>query len=129
MPKGTTNRKKRDIELADVAELATLQEQQLFTSEYREKAFATSERGINELAEYFKAATENAKQLLPTVKRRYAIYLRKSTDSEDKQVRSIGDQRKECLDVAMRKLKVMVRDEDIFEEHASAKKVWQSSCV
>ena len=122
MPKGTTNRKKRQIEFADVAELASLQEQQVFTSEYREKAFAATERSITELAEYFRAATDNAKQLLPTAKRRYAIYLRKSTDTEDKQVRSIDDQRKECLELASRKLQVAVRDEDIFEEHASAKK-------
>ncbi len=120
MPKGTTNRKKRTIELANVAELTSLQEQ-VFTSEYREKALTTSERGVNDLAEYFKAATNNAKQLLPTAKRRYAIYLRKSTDAEDKQVRSIDDQRKECLQVA-KNLGVVIRSEDIFEEHASAKK-------
>jgi hypothetical protein len=87
MTKGTTNRKKRTKVLIDEAELASVQEQQVFTSEYRNKAFGGSERSVNDLLNYFSATTQGAKKILPKEKRRYAIYLRKSTDDEAKQVR------------------------------------------
>lgn len=120
MPKGTTNRKKRTKVLVDEAELANVQEQQTFTSEYRNKAFGSSERTVNELLDYFSATTQGTKKILPKEKRRYAIYLRKSTDDEAKQVRSLDDQRTECLKLTSR-LGVAVREEDIFVESASAK--------
>jgi DNA invertase Pin-like site-specific DNA recombinase len=63
---------------------------------------------------------EGSRKILPKEKRRYVIYLRKSTDDERKQVRSIDDQRKECLALAKR-LDIKVRPEDIFEERWSAK--------
>ena len=121
MTKGTTNRKKRTKVLADEAELASVQEQHVYTSEYRNKAFGSSERSINDLLNYFSATTEGAKKILPKEKRRYAVYLRKSTDDEAKQVRSLDDQRTECIKLATKTLGVAVRDEDIFVESASAK--------
>lgn len=121
MPKGTTNRKKRTKILVDEAELADVKEQQTFTSEYRNKAFGSSERSVNELLDYFSATTQGAKKILPTEKRRYVIYLRKSTDDEAKQVRSLDDQRTECLRYATNVLKVTIREEDILVESASAK--------
>ena len=120
MTKGTTNRKKRTKVLADEAELASVQEQYVYTSEYRNKAFGSSERSVNDLLNYFSATTEGAKKILTKEKRRYAIYLRKSTDDEAKQVRSLDDQRAECLKLANR-LEVVIREEDIFVESASAK--------
>lgn len=120
MSKGTTNRKKRTKVLADEAELAGVRKQQTFTSEYRNKAFGNSERSVNDLLDYFSATTQGTKKILPKEKRRYAIYLRKSTDDEAKQVRSLDDQRTECLKLTGR-LGVTIREEDIFEESASAK--------
>ncbi len=120
MAKGTTNRKKRTKVIVNEAELANVQEQQTFTSEYRNKAFGGSERSVNDLLDYFSATTQGAKKILPKEKRRYAIYLRKSTDDEAKQVRSLDDQYTECLKLANR-LDITVREEDIFTESASAK--------
>lgn len=77
---------------------------------------------IDDLAEYFSNSSKELKnRILPIEKRRYVIYLRKSTDDEAKQVRSIDDQRTECLELANR-LGVTVREQDILEESASAKK-------
>jgi acyl-CoA reductase-like NAD-dependent aldehyde dehydrogenase len=66
--------------------------------ESRKDAFQTpSDRSIDDLAEYFRNTTDEIKnRILPLEKRNYVIYLRKSTDDEAKQVRSIGDQRTEC---------------------------------
>ena len=49
---------------------------------------------------------------------RYAIYARKSTDSEDKQERSLGDQLIECKEMALRDGLRVVK---IYEESMSAK--------
>jgi DNA invertase Pin-like site-specific DNA recombinase len=80
----------------------------------------TSKRTIENLTDYFIKQKEGITKLLPKEKRRYVIYLRKSTDSEDKQVRSLPDQRIECLELAER-LGVDVREADIIEESESAK--------
>ncbi len=58
---------------------------------------------------------------MPKEKRRYVIYLRKSTDDEKKQVRSLDDQKLECLELA-RDLTINVAEKDIIVETASAKK-------
>lgn len=79
-----------------------------------------SKRTVQELTEFFTRVEEGANRILPKEKRRYVIYLRKSTDDEAKQVRSLDDQRTECLELA-RYLGVAVRETDIFEESASAK--------
>ena len=92
-----SERKKRTKILADEAKLAKIQKRQTFTSEYREKAFSTSERNVNELLDYFVATTEGSKKILPREKQKFVIYLSKSTDDPKKQVRSINDQRTECL--------------------------------
>lgn len=65
-------------------------------------------------------AEKGTNRTLPEEKRRYVIYLRKSTDYESKQVRSLDDQRNECIKLA-RRLDVEVRDEDASTESASAK--------
>lgn len=50
---------------------------------------------------------------------RYLIYLRKSTDSDDRQIQSIEDQRKE-LETIARQLKLEVKG--VYQENLSAKK-------
>jgi len=75
---------------------------------------------VDSLVDFFVQSIEGSRKILPKEKRRYVIYLRKSTDDERKQVRSIDDQRKECLALAKR-LDIKVRPEDIFEERWSAK--------
>lgn len=92
-----SERKKRTKILVDEAKLTKIQKRQLFSSEYRDKAFSTSRRNVNELLDYFAATTEGSKKILPREKQKFVIYLRKSTDDPKKQVRSIGDQRTECL--------------------------------
>lgn len=79
-----------------------------------------SRHNANELTDYFLKITEGSQRILPKERRRYAIYLRKSTDTEDRQVRSLDDQKAECLSLA-RQLNIVVRQEDIFIESASAK--------
>ncbi len=80
-----------------------------------------SKRTIEDLLTYFQHVEEKTQTILPKEKRRYAMYLRKSTDDELKQVRSLEDQKTECLELARRKLDIVIPDEDIFEESASAK--------
>jgi len=79
-----------------------------------------SKRTIDDLTSYFIKQKGGVTKILPKEKRRYVIYLRKSNDSEDKQVRSLPDQRIECLELAER-LGVTVRESDIIEESESAK--------
>lgn len=76
---------------------------------------------IDALADYFSNINEGVKRILPLEKRNYVIYLRKSTDDEQKQVRSIDDQRDECKALAER----MGLDPEkipIIEERLSARK-------
>ena len=88
----------------------------------RESVFESeNQHGIEDLVQYFtNTSSELRNRILPTEKRRYVIYLRKSTDDEAKQVRSIDDQRDECLDLAdglgISQSRVVIR-----EESASAK--------
>lgn len=49
---------------------------------------------VDGLVDFFVQSMEGSRKILPKEKRRYVIYLRKSTDDERKQVRSIDDQRK-----------------------------------
>ena len=80
-----------------------------------------SKYSIETLMDFFAKSTEGSQRILPKERRRYVMYLRKSTDDEAKQVRSLEDQEKECRDLA-RHLGIVVRQEDIFIESASAKK-------
>src|SRR5579885_1691755 len=75
----------------------------------------------DDLTDYFTKTSEVSARILPKERRRYAIYCRKSTDTEDRQVRSLPDQIEECLAKAKR-LGIKVRPEDIIQESASAKK-------
>jgi len=51
-----------------------------------------SKRSIDDLTDYYAKTIEGSTRILPKEKRRYVIYLRKSTDDEAKQVRSLEDQ-------------------------------------
>ncbi|CAN5708376.1 hypothetical protein BH23PAT2_BH23PAT2_02770 [soil metagenome] len=117
-----TERKKRIKILANEAGLAKVQKQHTFTSEHRVKAFENSERHVNDLLDYFAATTEGSKKILPLEKRRYVIYLRKSTDDELKQVRSIDDQRDECRTLAEERMKIDPSKITFIEERLSARK-------
>lgn len=92
-----SERKQRIKILADEEKLAKIQKRHSFTSEYRDKAFGATQHSVNELQDYFVATHEGSKKILPREKQNFVIYLRKSTDDTKKQVRSIGDQRAECL--------------------------------
>src|SRR3989338_4554681 len=58
------------------------------------------------------------KNLLPA--KRFAIYIRKSTDDPKKQVRSVEDQIEECLGIAKQK-EIKVREEDIIVDSRSGR--------
>ena len=53
-----------------------------------------SKRTVNDITNFFMKIREgdNIQRLLPKEKRRYIVYLRKSTDDETKQIRSLEDQ-------------------------------------
>lgn len=116
------SRKKRPI--VPLTQEQQLQAEQKIAKQKEENPDAfnlpVSKRTIDDLSNYFTKIEESSTRILPKEKRRYVIYLRKSTDDELKQVRSLEDQRAECLELA-RRLNIVVRDEDILEESASAK--------
>ncbi len=68
-------------------------------------------------------------QVAPTISKevdptelRYAIYVRKSTESEERQVRSIPDQIKDCMELVVEPNKIDINPKtDIFKEERSAK--------
>lgn len=82
-----------------------------------------SKRTVDDITNFFMKIREgdNIQRLLPKEKRRYVVYLRKSTDDETKQIRSLEDQEVECRALA-RQMGVIIREEDIIKESASAKK-------
>lgn len=80
----------------------------------------TSKRTASNLADYFTKIIEGSNRILPREKSRYAVYVRRSTDSEDRQVRSIPDQLEECSKLAKR-LGITVNEKDIYKERESAK--------
>lgn len=65
---------------------------------YKDDIFALPESSYDatKLTDYYAKATEVSQRILPKEKRRYVMYLRKSTDDEAKQVRSLEDQQTEC---------------------------------
>lgn len=75
---------------------------------------------VDNLVDFFVHSLEGSKKLLPKERRRYAMYLRKSTDSEERQVRSLEDQEVECMSLA-KQLNIKIHPDDIFKESASAK--------
>lgn len=124
--KGKRPRKKRVITTVSGAVISAkqieLQTKMAASLEARESVFdKDTQYPIDTLADYFANIQEGAKRILPKEKQRFVIYLRKSTDDEQKQVRSLDDQRDECIRLARDVLKVNVREQDIFEESASAK--------
>ena len=122
-PKDKKVRKKREIiKLPEQKRLAVQQEVEQRVKDNPDIfKLPTSKRSIDDLTDYFVKQKEGLTKLLPKEKRRYVIYIRKSTDDEAKQVRSLEDQEAECLELAER-IGVKVRDEDIISESASAKK-------
>ena len=121
-PKDKKVRKKREIiKLPEQKRLAVQQEVEQRVKDNPDIfKLPTSKRSIDDLTDYFVKQKEGLTKLLPKEKRRYVIYIRKSTDDEAKQVRSLEDQEAECLELAER-IGVKVRDEDIISESASAK--------
>ncbi len=121
-------RQKREKQVAPPELLAMVEEQfaeAIQSAEAtRESVFSEgSQNSIDDLAEYFiKAGEETKNRILPLEKRRYVIYLRKSTDDEAKQVRSIDDQRDECMTLAVDIMKINPNKITALEESASAKK-------
>lgn len=118
--------KKREIkhvpESVISAKQLELGQRMIQSLDYRDAVFERdTQYPIDTLADYFANIQEGAKRILPKEKQRFVIYLRKSTDDEQKQVRSLDDQRDECIRLARDALKVTLREEDIFEESASAK--------
>ena len=80
-----------------------------------------SQYDVATLTDFYAKSKEGSLRILPKEKRRYVMYLRKSTDDEAKQVRSLEDQETECRALA-EQIGVKVRDEDILIESAYAKK-------
>jgi DNA invertase Pin-like site-specific DNA recombinase len=52
---------------------------------------------------------------------RYAVYARKSTESADRQARSIPDQIKDCFEFVINPEEITIKQKDIFKEERSAK--------
>ena len=81
-----------------------------------------SKHSIEEIVNYFVQSNKSATRIIPKERRKYVIYLRKSTDDPKRQVRSIDDQKKECKAAARAN---DIRPEQIvkiIQEKASAKK-------
>ena len=76
---------------------------------------------INNLMSYFVNLKSSTRIELPREKMKYAIYCRKSTDEENKQVHSLKDQLNHCKDLA-KKLHILPNKIEIIEESASAQK-------
>lgn len=74
---------------------------------------------VSELAEFLQSQTPKQKEIKPA-ELRYAIYIRKSTEDNEKQVRSLEDQLSECKKLAD-DLQIVVLDENIISESESAK--------
>jgi DNA invertase Pin-like site-specific DNA recombinase len=65
-------------------------------------------KSTNDLLELFKSFTGKNEPEVDITNYRYVIYARKSTEDETRQVRSIPDQLKDCVDIArLRNLKVI----------------------
>jgi DNA invertase Pin-like site-specific DNA recombinase len=119
-------RKKREVKTVSKAVISEkqieLNDRMIQSLELRDAVFEQdTQYPIDTLADYFTNIQEGAKRILPKEKRRYVIYLRKSTDDEEKQIRSLDDQLDECIRLARDGLKVSIREEDILEESESAK--------
>ena len=81
-----------------------------------------SKHSIQEILGYFANITEEATTLLAKERRRYVVYLRRSTDDPKRQVRSLKDQRRECLALINMLGLPKVHSDDILVEKASAAK-------
>jgi len=86
-------------EQQQIAELKAAKRKQKNPDSYN---LPTIKRSLEDLEQFFVRVEEGTNRILPKEKRRYVIYLRKSTDDESKQVRSLPDQRNECLELAFR---------------------------
>ncbi len=122
MPEETKKHKIKKIPLSDSQKERTIR-----SLEARKKnnsklyMLPESRRTAENLMDFMKSVEKGINQILPKEKRQYVVYLRKSTDDELKQVRSLEDQKYECLRLAE---DLKIRDDQIkvFEESASAKK-------
>ncbi len=120
--KGKTTRKKRVITLLTEEQRISAEDALAKRREEDPDVYnlPASKRNPQDLLAFFENVNEGTNRILPKEKRRYVIYLRKSTDDESKQVRSLEDQEVECLSLAEAQ-GITVRPEDILSESASAK--------
>lgn len=64
---------------------------------------------------------DDAVEKVDPKKLRYALYARKSTEDEDRQMRSIEDQIADCFDLVVQPTGIKLGVDDIFQEQKSAK--------
>lgn len=86
------------------------------------KSLPTSKRTIQDMLGYFTNIDNSTTTILPKERMRYVIYLRRSTDDPKRQVRSLKDQKRECLTLARTLGIPNIREEDILTEKFSAMK-------
>lgn len=87
----------------------------------KEYSNSNSESKLVELLKIELGVDESAKKIDPT-KLRYAIYARKSTENEERQVRSIEDQIADCYDLVIQPSGIRINSNtDIYQEEKSAK--------
>ena len=67
------------------------------------------------------SAGETVVDVSDKTKLRYALYLRKSTDREDKQQKSIEDQKSECYKNIIERYGIKITEDDIYIDNKSAK--------
>ncbi len=118
-------RGRKKLERIPLTEQQKLKSEQMVADTLRDNpeifVLPESKYSTENLTDFFTKANEGSQRILPKERRRYVMYLRKSTDDEAKQVRSLEDQEAECRELAKR-LNIIVRPDDIFIESASAKK-------
>lgn len=80
---------------------------------------------LEEYADGVIAKTKVGKRMIALgADKKYAMYLRKSTKGKKRQVRSIKDQKKDCLK-EIKRAKIKISENDIFVDRFSAKKPGQ----
>lgn len=76
---------------------------------------------LSEVLAIFQANKDLANEALKPENLRYVLYARKSTVDEGRQEKSIPDQIHDCFDIVVKPNKIILGDDDVFEERGSAK--------